>query len=234
MAQILVPTKSAEDWKQLLARPDLHWKTGYSAMTLARSWEASAAKGFPPEVARVLATGRTDWAALRLLLAIPEYKVSLPGGSTASQTDLVAFARADSGLVALAVEGKVDEPLGPTVGEKRAEKSDGVDTRLKYLESTLGLSAPCPDSIRYQLLHRTVSALRVAQDFAAGSAVMLIHSFSPTAKWHPEFEAFAALFGRVPAQGALVHLGQRDGIALYVGWCVGDQRFRAGITEPVV
>lgn len=172
--------------------------------------------------------------ALRLLAAVPEYKVSLPGGSRASQTDLVAFARAESGLVVLAVEGKVDEPLGPTVGEKRAEKSDGVDTRLKYLEATLGLATPCPDTIRYQLLHRTGSALSVAKDFAASSAVMLVHSFSPSGKRHPEFGALAALFGEVPRQGELVRVGERDGVALYIGWCVGDQRFRADIDAPVV
>ena len=234
MAQILVPTTSAEDWKRLLAQPDLHWKPGFSAMTLARSWESAAKAGFPPEVAAALRTGRGDWHQLRLLLAIPEYHVALPGGARASQTDLVAFGRAESGLVALAIEGKVDESLGPTVGQKRAEHSAGVDERLSYLERILGLSSPCPDGIRYQLLHRTVSALRIAQDFAAASAVMLVQSFSPSSKWHTDFEAFAALFGVSPRIGSVAAIGDRDGIALYIGWCVGDQAFRSEVIAPVV
>ena len=94
MPQILIPTRSADDWKHLLAQPDLHWQPGFSAMTLARCWEASAANGFPPEVAAAIQTaGRDDWMALRLLIAIPEYKVALPGGARASQTDLVALAQ---------------------------------------------------------------------------------------------------------------------------------------------
>ncbi len=150
MAQILVPTESPEDWKKLLAQPDLHWKAGFSAMTLARAWESAKKNGFPPEVAKILQTAEGEsWQDLRLLLAIPEYKVDLPGGSTSSQTDLVAFARDREGLVVIAVEGKVDEPFGETVGEKRSNATQGVKDRLVHLEDRLGLSAPCPDNIRY-------------------------------------------------------------------------------------
>jgi Domain of unknown function (DUF6946) len=234
LARILIPTRSPDDWKSLLAQPDLHWKEGYSAMTLANAWESAAADGFPPEVRTALQTaGRADWSHLRLLLAVPEYKVALPGGSRASQTDLAVLARGDHGLVAIAVEGKVDESLGPTVGEKRAEDSPGVDERLAFLQTALGLSA-VPDDIRYQLLHRTVSALRIADDFAAESAVMLVHSFSPSHRWYDDFMAFARLFNVAPVRGSLVSVGQRSGLPLYLGWCVGDQQFRASIPAPAV
>lgn len=197
-------------------------------MTLANAWEAAAKTGLPPEVNEALiSAGRSDWGKLRLLLAIPEFQVSLPGGSRPSQTDLVAFARSESGLVVIAVEGKVDEEFGPTVGQKRAENTSGVDERLLYLETSLGLEARCPDGIRYQLLHRTVSALRIAQDFAAESAVMLVQSFSPSGKWHSDFRAFAKLFNAAPGKGSAVSIGTYGGIKLYIGWCVGDQRFRA-------
>ena len=234
MTPILVPTTSAEDWKSLLAKPDLHWKLGYSAMTLARAWEASRTRGFPPEVDAMLRTsGRLDWNAVRLLLAIPEYQVPLPGGERPSQTDLMVLARGAGGLVAIAVEGKVDESLGPTVGEKRAERSAGVDKRLRYLQDTLELLS-FPDETRYQLLHRTVSALVVAHDFAAESAVMLVHSFSPTGKWFEDFSAFVKLFGQEAEVGRLVSVGKRGGVPLYVGWCVGDQQFRAESTPGAV
>lgn len=234
MAQILIPTRSIEDWKHLLAKPDLHWKAGYSAMTLARAWEAARAQGFPAEVETILRSAdQPAWNALRLLLAIPEYQVPLPGGQRPSQTDLLALARSQTGLVVIAVEGKVDESLGPTVGEKRREESAGVAERLGFLLKTLALPG-CPDEVRYQLLHRTASAVLVAKDFAAEAAVMLVHSFSPSGKWFADFAAFAALFGQTPAPGQLVPLGVRGGIPLWIGWCAGDQQFRAELPSVAV
>jgi len=32
-------TQKADDWKQLLADPEKHWKTGFSARTFAHCWE---------------------------------------------------------------------------------------------------------------------------------------------------------------------------------------------------
>ena len=153
--RIFVPTDSYRDWQRLLASPDRHWKPGYSAMTLARSWEAAGASGFPPEVKATLESAQAPkMTGLELLFATPEFKVPLPGGERASQTDLFALARGPRGLVAIAVEGKVDETFGPTVGEKRSEGSEGVDKRLSFLLQTLELPPSIPESIRYQLLHR--------------------------------------------------------------------------------
>jgi hypothetical protein len=158
---------------------------------------------------------------------LPEYRVALPGGTRPSQTDALALARGPEGLVAVAVEGKVDEPFGPTLGDKRRDASDGATLRLGYLLDTLGLPAHTPDAIRYQLLHRAVSALLVAEQFAAPAAVLLVHSFSPADRGFDDFAAFVALFGQRAASGAVVPLGQFDGRALYACWCRGDQRFRA-------
>ena len=127
--------------------------------------------------------------------------------------------------MALAVEGKVDEAFGPTIGEKRAEASAGVDERLSWITGRLGLSS-VPDAIRYQLLHRTVSAVLIAEQFNAAAAVMLMHSFSPTDRWFEDFEAFVGLFGAHVAVGRLVRLAVINGTPLYLGWCNGDQRFR--------
>ena len=74
MSKIFVPSAVAADWKRLLAEPEKHWKTGYSAKTLAQSWES--AKGLPPGVAALF---ELEDDADGLLLALPEYKVALPG-----------------------------------------------------------------------------------------------------------------------------------------------------------
>ena len=46
MQKIFIPSDGPEDWKKLLAQPDLHWKTGHSACATAYAWEA--AEGLPP------------------------------------------------------------------------------------------------------------------------------------------------------------------------------------------
>jgi len=41
----------------------------------------------------------------------------LPGGAAASQNDVWVLGEISNGLVSIAVEGKVSETFGPTVGE---------------------------------------------------------------------------------------------------------------------
>ncbi|NQU98400.1 hypothetical protein HQ533_02950 [Candidatus Woesearchaeota archaeon] len=50
----------------------------------------------------------------------------------------MAVTRNDLGLVILAVEAKVDETFGPTLGEKRKNASEGQLGRITYLERELG------------------------------------------------------------------------------------------------
>lgn len=38
MPKFFSPADKAADWQQLLAKPDLHWRTGYSARSIAHSW----------------------------------------------------------------------------------------------------------------------------------------------------------------------------------------------------
>ena len=79
MSRILACTTTPEGWKQFLADPDKHWRTGYSAKALALSWEA--ADGLPAEIAAVL-NSAPDRALSNPVpyLAVPEYRIDLPGG----------------------------------------------------------------------------------------------------------------------------------------------------------
>ncbi len=217
--QILIPTTTPGDWKRLLAR-ETHWKVGRSAMTLAKCWEEFKLEGGPPEVLRMLPSAQ-------FFMALPEYKVPLPpAGGRPSQTDLFVLGRDADGLIAVSVEGKVDEPFGPTLEERRADPSGGVQERINYLLSTLQLPEAIPGQIRYQLLHRSVAALLSARKFGARRAFMLVHSFSEVDAWYEDFAAFAALFGVTVEPGKACLLGEFDGIRLEAGWCRGDQRFR--------
>src|SRR2546427_6672588 len=177
MSRILAFTSGPDDWQTLLADRKKHWKTGYSARTLAHCWEA--VEGFPPEVADALQhTNEDSLRNLTPILAIPEFKVPLPGGVRPSQNDLFVLARSAKGPVSIMVEGKVSESFGPTLGEWRSEATQGKEQRLQFLLRTLGLIEEPADSIRYQLLHRAASAVITGEQFRAAAAVMLVHSFS--------------------------------------------------------
>ena len=216
MARILIPSGGPSAWQQFLAKPDRQWVTGYSARTIAHSWEAQP--GWPPEVAAIIeqVVGPT-----KLLLAIPEHKTPLPGGQRESQSDVFALGRHAGGLIACTIEGKVNEPFGPTVGEWMKDASAGKRVRLAYLCRSLGL-AECPDDVHYQLLHRTVSALIEAENFATRDAAMIVHSFSPERRWLPAFEHFLALLGVSAEPGQPAVLTVPSGQRLILGWACGD------------
>ena len=227
MTTFYVPTRGAGDWQALLAEPEKQWKTGYSARALAHCWED--AHGFPPEIAAALAqAGPGPLAGLEPLLAIPEHKVPLPPASGApSQNDVWCLARSPAGLVSLAIEGKVAEPFGETVREWGPDSSPGRRERWDFLLRTLGLENGVPASTRYQLYHRTASALLEARRFQAGAAVMLVHSFHPEHRWYEDFLAFTELFGARPGLGRLARLGAPGGTELFAGWVVGNADYLA-------
>jgi hypothetical protein len=161
---------------------------------------------------------------LDLLIAVPEWEVALPGGSTASHTDVLAVGTNSHGLVIVAVEAKVEEPFGPTIGEKRSGASKGQEERLRFLCSTLGLSQDLDGSIRYQLLHRTASAVLTARQFHAHAAVMLVQSFSAKSSWQEDFETFASAIGAPTGPGSVARVPSVSSPDLYIGWCAGDKK----------
>lgn len=220
MSTILVPSTGPDDWQRFLAKPDLQWSMGFSARTLAHSWES--AKGLPPEV-EVLMAGAFGPATL--LLAIPEHKTALPGRGRESQSDVFALVRHEAGVATYTIEGKVDEPFGPTVEEWLVEASPGKQERLTSLLDLLGIDQ-CPGDIRYQLLHRTASALIEAERFGASMAGMIVHSFSPEDRWRDDFERFARLMGAMLDADAPISLKVPSGTRLMLGWARGHQRYR--------
>ena len=218
---IYVQSSGPEAWKAYLAKPDLHWKTGRSAKTLAHAWEA--AQGLPPEIAALMQPVLGD---CQLLMATPEHKVDLPGGDRPSQSDVFALIRGHDTTVACMIEGKVDETFGPTVDEWLEGASDGKRVRLAFLLETLGLPTEIPGDVRYQLLHRTVSAVLEAERFMTGAAAMIVHSFSPVAAWRDDYARFLDVMGVADVAGALSSRLTPNSRPIYLGWAAGDQRFR--------
>jgi hypothetical protein len=217
MSKFYVPTLGPQSWQSLLADPIKHWSTGYSARTLAYSWET--ADGMPPEVRSLFAPDA------QLLIAIPEHKVSLGDKGRESQSDLFAIVKADNRTIATAIEGKVNESFGPIVKDWYANPSAGKQRRLAFLCGLLGLKLPPPDSLHYQLLHRTASAVIEADRFKTDDAAMIVHSFSTENKWFEAYAEFLGLFGLSAKPGEMVRTNLPNGRELRLGWAQGDPRF---------
>jgi hypothetical protein len=223
MPRILACTTGPGDWKALLADPEKQWKTGCSARALALSWET--ADGLPLEVTVALdsAPGGVLQKAVALL-AVPEYRTALPGGEQPSQTDLMVMGRAQGGAFVLAVEGKVAESFGPTLGEWRKEPSEGKQERWSFLCTTLGIGEGQPASLRYQLFHRAAAAVLAARLHHSPLAALLVHSFSSDDAGYPDFAAFLKLFGAEAKPGSMDLLAALGDTRLIAGWARGDLR----------
>jgi len=228
MSKFFVPSNTPEDWKALLADPDKHWKTGYSAKALAYCWQE--ANDFPHSVKRVFKNSGIElFRNIEMLIAFPEYKVSLPGGKRASQNDIFILARSDGQLISIAVEGKVDESFGEVIADWKLHDRGGKKVRLKFLCEVLQLDMNKIDHIRYQLLHRTASAVIEAKKFNAENALMLVHAFKKTKENYDQsfrdYGQFLELFSAEGKPDSIVRGGNIDGINLYFGWVKGNKRY---------
>ena len=225
MSKVYVPSSGPDDWQRFLADPEKQWRRGFSARTVAYSWESQ--NGLPPEVEALFVNSGVDgFQEVDLLLAIPEYKVPLPPiQGHPSQNDVFALAKAANGhLIAIAVEAKVSEPFGPTFDDWRANPTPGKSEREEFLRSKLALKDQAMGPVRYQLMHRLASALLEAERFNAAHAVLIVHSFSQQDEGFADFPSFLALLG---AKGDIAEWVRHDApgqIPTYVGWATGDKR----------
>jgi len=183
------------------------------------SWERAqqTERGIPSEIATAL-DEHPGLAGARLLLALPEHKVKLVGPGRASQTDVWALLRAGNAHVSMAVEGKAGESFASTVGEWLTEASDGKKVRLEYLCQVLQLDHPPDTALRYQLFHRTASALIEADRFGAENAVMVVQSFREDPQSWDDFGSFCQRLGETPTPGRLSEIRRESGPRLFVGW----------------
>ncbi|MGE0552572.1 MAG: hypothetical protein AB7R55_03995 [Gemmatimonadales bacterium] len=210
----------------MLADPKKHWRPGKSAYELARAWEDAQGsdRGLPASVAAACDASPAT-ASAYLVLGLPELQVEMPGKGRLSQTDLWALLRTDSGLVSMAVEGKAGEPFGPLVSSwlEGLPSDSNRHGRLARLAETIGVDPDKCGDLRYQLFHRTVSAIRMAERCRATAAALLVHAFGGEGDEdsRADFEAFCRLLGATTTPGVLSPTSTRSQVPLLVGWVDG-------------
>ncbi len=206
---------SIDDWRGLAGEDK--WVPGRSAYELAHAWQPAG--GLPTKIRDALEQERHQHlTGLAVDPCLVEKPVFLDTNRAPSMTDVMAYGENAAGQrVILAVEGKADEvfalrvcswvrgdrpevelSLPPRASRKR---------RLTFLARHLGLDIGTESRLRYQLLHRTVSAVLEAQLHGAAAAIVLVHAFGPESpeNWN-DFSDFIHELG-----GAALVKGQVSG-----------------------
>ncbi len=215
--KILVPTKNAECWRALLADPEKHWKNGYSAKSAAESWENS--NGIPHEI-RLALDKSESFEKSELLIAIPEFKVPLPGGARPSQNDILGVLANSRYLSVFTIEAKSRENFDELVRDWFKNASPGKRERIEFLIH----ETEFPDSeyghLRYQLFHRLASAVIMAKKFRAKNAIMIIQSFVENDKENhfSDFEEFVRGYGKIAPKNAPILLSMKGAQNIYCMW----------------
>lgn len=229
MSRIVAASLGTAVWRAGLADPHLHWKRRRSAWELAVAWEAArqSAAGLPPDVEAVL--GNSDaFADPMLLIGIVEHRVQLDTKKTPSQNDLWCVLRTRTGLASVAVEGKAGEDFDKPLTEWMGAATDRTakEARLAFLCGVLGSPGPPDHSLRYQLFHRSASAVLEAERWGLGRALMLVHSFSESKTSWLDYAAFATWLGVAAERNRVVGPIKARGSQLFLGWvdspCASD------------
>ena len=165
-----------EDWRDIVGKKK--WKKDYSAYELAYAWQTAG--GLPKDIRKAFDhSGHKELFGLLLEECLVEKPVFLDSKKAPSITDLMAYGRNKSGdPILIGVEGKAKETFGPRVSEwlRYGSRKNHLD-RLLFLGSQLGKVIEPDSTLRYQLLHRTVSVVLESQKIGAKAAIVLVHAF---------------------------------------------------------
>lgn len=162
-------------------------------MELARAWFTSPVPIVPAEVAELLASHNLTRGAV-IEEAWPELKTPLPYPGEGRNHDLVAIGKVGDTRLLLAVEGKVDETMGPTIGTywRKSKRTYGsrawrrIDALLAaaFGSDTDALRDPW-QGLPYQMLTALVGTAIEAANRSCAIGVLCVHEFvteSATAK----------------------------------------------------
>jgi hypothetical protein len=126
-----VPLVKPEYIIQHLAKQELHWRAGYSALELAVAW-ARSRSDFPATVRTVLKAA-PEYAHAEFIDGFFEREAELGSPGRNSQTDLMVIAAVGDELAVIAVEGKLEESFAELVADwdKHAREATQVGASLR-------------------------------------------------------------------------------------------------------
>jgi hypothetical protein len=102
------------------------------------------------------------------------------------------------------------------------------------LLETLGLTPDTtPGDLRYQLLHRTASAVIEAERFNATQAMIIVHAFGDDRGGFADFESFAQTLGVEPRRGHISRASTTSVVPLWIGGSDGKCATSRGTGLPV-
>lgn len=219
------PITRLNEWPQ--PKKPSQWKSGRSAMELARFWIETHSPGTAPPLYMDLL--KQKFSGVQLHEGRPELGTPLPpkGSRGPRMHDLYLCGNWSEGSLTVCVEGKADEPFGETICEeiKNAEAAKHTNNRSRkperlraLLNSVWGVTTPTREqrALRYQLLAALVgTAIQTLYDqkkAKTGKAVgvLIVHVFKTKltdpkklADNHQDLENFARALPNVaiPASG---------------------------------
>jgi hypothetical protein len=182
--------KDIEDWRNYGGpKREMQWSVGRSAFECAHAWCSDSGLSVPQELIQLLDSHPVMQAA-KFISATPEYRVRFDRlRGEPRNSDMVAVAENEAGIIAISIEAKADELFGDSLQEiyrKGNEKlSCGQKTnaiiRLENLKKSLLPNetgkAPDDDALRYQLLTGVAGSLAFALEVGADKAVFIVHEF---------------------------------------------------------
>jgi Domain of unknown function (DUF6946) len=123
--------------------------------------------------------------------ALAETRTRLdPRAGSTRNHDLLVVGQVGAETVLLDVEGKADEPFGPTIAQRlraaAATPRSGAAGRVRDLcASVLSATPDAVGHLRYQLLHAIAAAVQAAADRGAARVAWVVHQFcSPDLNKH--------------------------------------------------
>lgn len=177
------PITDWRDWTR--PKEEGQWKASRSAMELARAWFTSATPVVPPEVCGLLLDNPLTRDSL-FTDGWPELETRLPFPGEGRNHDLVLVGEAGGKGFLCAIEGKVDETMGPTIGSYwRKSKRTGVSNAWRRIDELL-LSAFGPEAqataqpwadLPYQMLTALVGTAIEASRRSCVLAMVCVHEF---------------------------------------------------------
>ncbi|QEF98876.1 hypothetical protein Mal15_29340 [Stieleria maiorica] len=160
------------------------WKDYRSAKELARAWCDSGSMECPHELKEALDRDPAT-RGLTIEQAVAEMEIGFDefrGGKR--NADLALWGTASAGhRVAVTVEAKADESLGPTVQKQLddapIDRGSNIPTRVERL--SCGIVGHSVDDeikpLRYQLFHALAATAKLAKTTDATHGILMIHEF---------------------------------------------------------